>query len=231
MSKSYSRRECRESRLVDYRRRVVQPEKITPEWAIGQMSERVNYVLENLIASDLIGVSDKEDYRQELNVKIWQALKGYDPKRQNASGRSASVVHYLTVILDNEVVNIVNALQCYRHMSKAEVPLATMREDEAGEFEWSIHEVMSDRCRNVRELELKLDLHTMRGLMTPRQGKAFAMLLMGYRHEDVQAAVGVFGGSFYRKVLEPIRDVCRKCGYEPGPRGVVDNNEESCKNE
>ena len=234
MSKSFTREERRvrkSNRGVDYTRRVRQPEKVTAEWAISQMSERVNYLLEGLIASELICVSDKEDYRQELNVKIWSALKEYDPTRRGEDGRSASVVHYLTVILDHEVANIANALQCYRRTSKVEVPLVSMCADEAGEFAWDGSEILSDKCRNVRELELKMDLHTMRGLMTPRQDRVFAMLLMGYRHEEIQTAVGVFGGSFYRKLLEPIREICRKCGYEPRLSRECDNMKEAGGNE
>lgn len=200
-----------------YRERSPQPERITPEWAVERMSDHIGYALDSLVQAEMIRPDDRADYEQELKCKVSVAARSYSAERRNAMGRTSSAVHYLTVVVDNAIVNITVAISRYFRGDR-EVPLSAMESEDAASYGWDSAPLLGDSSRSVRDLVFALDMATMRGMLTPRQDEAFMMLFDGHTHREVQSEIGVFGGSFYRKVLEPIRSVCSKCGYGPSGR-------------
>lgn len=195
-------------------RRSEQPERITPEWALARMENAITFAVKTLLDDEIIPTSEAQDCEQEIRIRVARASERYDAERKGARGRNASAVHYLNVVIDSTRKNIIRAFGKYGPYAK-EIPCDVLRPKEGDGWELDDTFNLSDDCRSVRELDWRMDMESIRNLMTPRQRKSFEMMCCGRSAEEAMDEVGVFGGSFYRRVLEPIRGVLRKCGYAP----------------
>ena len=132
MSKSYSRRERRERRQdaarsrmsVENARQPDQPDVITPEWAVGRMAEHINYELEQLIEGGRIRIEDKPELAAAIKERICKSLPAYD------EGKS-SAVHFLTVVVDNEMSHIRAALDSMKRNIETK-PIRSLRDRTGG---------------------------------------------------------------------------------------------------
>ena len=194
-----------------YVRRVEQPAVITPEWAIERMKRHVDYKLEQLISNGELLVRDKEDYVWIVNARIARSLDYFDV--ENRKGRSASAVHYLNIVVDNEISHIRRSLI---HQQRLRIMGAVMLlpESVAADYHYVDASAMSDGCRSVKELELKLDVNTLRGLMLPNEVEIFDQLLEGYTQEEISLRQGL-SRWLVMKAIRAIRKKARTCGFEP----------------
>lgn len=207
MSKSYSKAERRKIKCGKKNEMPIEPEVITPEWAIARMRERVNYLLEQMIIKGEILFRDKEDYFSIINIAIWKSLEGYDPYY------GASIVTFLNAVVDNEVGHIKEALN--RFCRKAvTVPIMLLPETEAAGYGYVSAGAMSDGCRGVKDLELKMDVNSLLGLLTPLEKSVIAFRLNEYTQDEIMAELKITR-YFFRKAMKGIREKAKACGFIP----------------
>ncbi len=208
MGKTYRRDDERRK----HTREDVQPEHITPEWALERMEPAVDYAVRTLVDSGIIEADEMEDCAQEIRVRVARAAGMYDKERLGLTGRRASAVHYLTVVIESTRKNIIRAAVRYARSAKM-VSLDENGEGDVGTPGESA--CLSDISRSFRELEWNMDMATLRELMSPRECAAFDMMIEGHAATSIMDEIGVYGGSFYRHVIEPLRCLLGKCGYAP----------------
>ncbi len=209
MGKTYRKGDERRKRAMKGNE---QPQRITPEWALERMEPAVDYAVNMLVDTGSIRPDEMDDCAQEIRLRIVKAAGKYDKERLGATGRKASAVHYFRVVIDSTIKNIVRASVTYANdVKKVQID----ETDEGGIKPQGEYVRLSDEAKSIRELEWNMDMETLRELMTPRQRAAFNLMGDGHTAEFAMDEVGVFGGSFYRNIIHPMRKILRKCGYAP----------------
>jgi len=216
MSKTH-RRVREEEFPVEYRRKSVQPDLVTAEWAVGRMAEHINYELERMIVTHEIDASDKADYAAMINRRIVKAVPCYDSDcRRGHCGRSASAVHYFTVVVANEINHIRQYLEraC---RNAVELPIAQLPPDEARKqgFISPASAEFSDGFKNVRQLDFRLDVNTLIGMLTPDEYTVLKMRLLGYTIDEIGDELGCCGSNVKKTYIKSIRKKARACGFVP----------------
>lgn len=214
MSKSYSKAERRERRQVvvrtrrpvDYTRRSEQPDVITPEWAVERMAEHVNYELERLIDEERIGFEDKAELTATINGRICKSLSAYD-------GDRASAVHFLNVVVDHELSHIRAALDSLKRNVETK-PIAFMSDEEARALGYVSEETLSDGSKCVRDLEFRMDIKVLRGMLRPLELRILNLRLQEFTHAEIGERIGLSRFQVMR-LMRRIRSVARKCGFVP----------------
>lgn len=214
MSKSYSRRERRERRQdaarsrmsVEYARQPDQPDVITPEWAVGRMAEHINYELEQLIEGRRIRIEDKPELAAAIKERICKSLPAYD------EGKS-SAVHFLTVVVDNEMSHIRAALDSMKRNIETK-PIAFMTTEEARALGYISEETLSDGSKCIRDLEFRMDVKVLRGMLRPLELRVLDLRLQEFTHEEIGERIGLSRFQVMR-LMKRIRSVARKCGFVP----------------
>ena len=200
-----------------YERKTKQPAHITKLWAIERMADHVNYELEKLITEQLISVDDKEDYMNQINMKISERVKDYDVNvKGKKSGRSASAVHFFTVVVDNAIKNIRRGIDRYNKNLKM-VPISQLPPVEAKKFGYVSAEdsLLGDGGKSVATLEWDMDLNTLRGMFTPLEAWVFDRCMDEIPHTQIAEEMGISESWFRHGILKKIREKCIKCGFTP----------------
>ena len=214
MSKSYSRRERRERRQdaarsrmsVEYARQPDQPDVITPEWAVERMAEHVNYELERLIDEERIGFEDKAELTATINGRICKSLSAYD-------GDRASAVHFLNVVVDHELSHIRAALDSLKRNVETK-PIAFMADEDARALGYVSDETLSDGSKGVRDLEFRMDIKVLRGMLRPLELRVLNLRLQEFTHVEIGERIGLSRFQIMR-LMKRIRNVARRCGFVP----------------
>lgn len=201
-----------QSAAIDYTRRSEQPEVVTEEWAVERMAEHVNYVLESLIDTGEVYVVDKEDYRSMINREIIRAVPYYDPDRKDEEGRTSSAVHFLTVVVDNAVQRV---RRFNRRMRRGHVTVPPGERPPLPSWISEKSELLGDGGRSVRELELRMDVNTLFGLLTDVEQRVLAMRLEGHSYNDIGDALGCTRQYVLKAFVPRIQLVARDCGFYP----------------
>ena len=214
MSKSFTREERRVRRQVadrsrvsvDYTRRSEQPEVITPEWAVGRMAEHVNYELEQLVEGGRIGFEEKPELAAAINGRICKSLSAYD-------GDRSSAVHFLTVVVDHELSHIRAALDSLKRNVETK-PIAFMADEDARALGYVSDETLSDGSKDVRDLEFRMDIKVLRGMLRPLELRVLNLRLQEFTHVEIGERIGLSRFQIMR-LMKRIRNVARRCGFVP----------------
>jgi len=203
---------------AEYVRTTVQPKKVTAEWIVGKMADHVNYELERMISGGEIDPSDKADYAAMINRRIVKSTPMYDVERRTGhQGRSASACHYFTVVVDNELNHIRKYLARRSDRRKYELPIAQLPADEAREcgFISPESEEFSDKCRNVRQLDFRMDVNTLVGMLTKDECAVLRMRILGYTIDEIGDRLGCCRSNVKKTHIKNIRRKARACGFFP----------------
>lgn len=222
MSKTWRREERakhrggrKADRNVDFTRRSEQPEVVTAEWALERMAEHVNYVLEVLISAGEVEVSDKADYAAMINRAIIKAVPAYDPDRRDEAGRTTSAVHFFTVVVDNAAFRVRRFNERMRK-GPVTVPISDGQGDGGTWGAVSEHsDILGDRGKTIRDIEFRMDVRTLFGLLTDIERYVLAMRLVGHSYNEIGDSLGCTRQYILKDFVPRIQLVARDCGFFP----------------
>lgn len=198
----------------NYERRVQQPERITPEWAMRMTRQRIEHVLNELVGQGVIDAAEVEDYFWILTERVVDAVDMYDPNRRNEDGRTASAMNYFFTTIDNAVANIVERAR--RMVRDGEgVPISKLPPDEAKGLGYISEGDMrfSDECKSVKMLELRMDVHALVGLLTADELRVLRLRLAGYTVSELSKELGIPRMTIIRRIIPGIQRKARFCGF------------------
>ena len=195
---------------------------IDMDWAISRMATRVNCVVNDLIKDELICEGEREDYIAKYNWMLLKYSEKYDPNRVGKDGRTASPLHYLRIVESGITSNIRDyALYRKKHFRGRAL---VQTPDEAKETPGSIcvEDVkLSDGCKSVKELELRMDIQTLKEMLDEEEEIFLEMRLEGYTQDEIAVEIGKKTGvscdrDHVRKVVMlHVQVKARKCGFYP----------------
>ena len=190
-----------------------EPRRITPEWAVARIADRLGFILEKFISDELISLSDRDYYASLLTKSVLDALDEYDPDRKDANGRKCSASHFCLMVLDRRAVNIIENLLRYRR-NAVEVPIRSLPEEDAEKFGYVSAWGLSDESRSVRELEFRMDVNTLRGMMTPLEIEIFDERMAGRTYDEIAGRLG-FNRFKLARIMANLQKRARICGFFP----------------
>ena len=199
---------------VDFTRRSEQPEVVTAEWALERMAEHVNYVLEVLISAGEVDVADKADYAAMINRAVIRAVPAYDPERRDEEGRTTSAVHFFTVVVDNAAFRVRRFNERMRKGMKT-VPISDWTGEGGPSGVSACSDFLSDRGRSVRDIELRMDVRTLFGMLTGIERYVLSMRLSGSSYNEIGDSLGCTRQYILKAFVPRIQLVARDCGFYP----------------
>lgn len=187
------------------------------ECAIGRMARHMEFEAGKLVADGIVPASEKEDAQSVMRSAAIRAYPMYDASRLNEQGVPCGVLHYLTVAVDNAVSKMRRFHSRLRRRGE-NVPIALMDADAASRLGFVAGASLGDGCRGVRDLEFRMDVNTLRGMLTPPELEAFDLMIGGCSHVKIAESFGISESWFRRSILERIRRKAEKCGFSPLPK-------------
>ena len=225
MSKTWSRSEKSVRRSARHVREVVEggilpapverPPKVTAAWAVERMAQHIKYELERMISFNAISVADKEDYTRRINRRIVKAVPVYkrEVSQLKPGSRTASPVHYFTVVVDYEL-NMIRRFLERLCRNADERPISFLPPEEAQRFGYISAETLSDECKNIRDLEFRMDVNTLRGMMTPLEIEIFDERMAGRTYDEIAGRLG-FNRFKLARIMANLQKRARICSMFP----------------
>ena len=203
---------------------VMQPDgSMDLSWAVERMQEHVSFVVESLVKYQLIEEGERDEYTAVFNAVVCDAGVKYDPERKGKeSGKTASPVHFMTMMVDAKLANVMDYLAYRRWTLKFQVitdDRDTAKNNDA--FLWSGDKKLGDGRKWMKLVELKMDVETLFRMLTREERMTLAMRIEGYTDIEIAEALQL---SFHRpcdrhrvqKVhVVHIQEKARKCGFFP----------------
>lgn len=229
MSKSLSREERRQRRrerrespvetptFIDYGEAEAEPETITPEWALARLEDTISFSVATLLHQGVIGESEMDDYEQWLRIAVVEALPKYDPTRAGRNGRTSSAVHFLRVVLERKIANMVEEISNARARLEEMIPIEVFAPKENDGYSPEMKDLFEfgDKGEFVERMDFRMDMQTIAALLPERERKAFVLILNGYSHLAVRSAIGLGKSAYFEYVIPAIAKVLVRCGYGP----------------
>lgn len=236
MSKSYRYDPDGEERGAEKRRRAgrrkqkegnganaAQVDGFDLAWAVDRMKEHISFIVGRLVEHGLIEEDEREEYTAMFNATVCEAGTQYDPDRKGeASGKTASPVHFMTMMVDSKLANVMDYL-AYRRWTLKFQAITDDEEKTQGDcaFIWSGDKRLSDARRWRERIELRLDVETLFGMLSEEERMTLAMRLEGYTDIEIAEAITM---TLHRpcdrfRVMRTygahIRQKARLCGFLP----------------
>ena len=195
---------------------------IDKEWVVERMATRVRCAVDDLIRDELICEGEREDYIAKYNWMLLKYSEKYDPNRVGKDGRTASPLHYLRIVESGITSNIRDYALYRKKYFHGRALVQTP--DEAKETPGSIcvEDVkLSDGCKSVKELELRMDIQTLKEMLDEEEEIFLEMRLEGYTQDEIAVEIGKKTGvscdrDHVRKVvMVHVQVKARKCGFFP----------------
>ena len=182
--------------------------------AVDDLYKHIEHKIDLLEESGVVRPSEREYFHDFIVNHLKPKYMGYDPAHLNANGEFCSLRHYLKISTESIVTNIV-ASRARPGKNATLVPISYENSEKAKEDGAVSAEDLSDGCRSVKELEFKMDVQTLRSMLSREERKVLDMRIEGYSNEEI-------GSSFQRDrhwvektVLPKIQDAARRCGFVP----------------
>ena len=196
---------------------------MSPEWAIELMKERVGAVLDLLEKRRIIAPHERDDYMQEMNIRIWQALPHYDENRTDEGGNPVAIETFLSTVINNTEKNI-KMITARRRKNVPVVPFLELGggdecEDEDGKD--CEGNPFKDHRRYMEALWLKMDMESLSEMMGREERLTLFLRLAEFTYpqiaEEVSARLGRTVDRFHvmNVTMPEIRRKARSCGFEP----------------
>ena len=209
---------------VEYAAAALEPETITAEWALERLEDAISFGVASLLHQGLILDSQMDDYEQLLKIHVVGAIPKYDPTRKGRNGRTSSAVHFLRVVLERKLANMVEELSAareeYEHIS---IDAIAPKENEGGGDARDCFD-FGDKGKFVERLDFRLDMTTIASLLRDKERKAFLLILRGHTHDAIVAAMGVCKYDYFNNILPAIGKVLVECDYGPKRREKISEN-------
>ncbi len=200
---------------------------VPDEACIARVSEHVQALVGRLVLDGVVTHEESQGYAWGIYADLAAAACAYDPCSAGAGGRCAKMSTFLCMVADRRAKNIRKAAA--RAGRRADMAHITGSREECAEYGDMVHEDdarLSDGCRSVRQLELRMDVATLMGMLRPQERTVVRMRLAGYAPEDIERTLGCNKWYISRSLMPRIRKVARLCGFEPR-RGRVGKKTEN----
>lgn len=193
------------------------PETPTLEWAVAKMGRHIEFEAERLVTDGIIPLCEKEDAMSVMRVALIAALPRYDAERVAQDGETCGIVHFLTVVVDN-AMHKMRRFHSRLCRTGETIPLPAAEPDGAGAFGPDEGSPFFGRCRSVRVADFRMDVETLRGMLTAVEREAFDLLLEEQSYVAIAKKFGISESWFRRSVLSGIRRKAVKCGFVPASK-------------
>lgn len=203
------------------------PEQQVMEMAINMMHDRVDEVVSGFVAGALIQQYEHEDYVSIINAHICRALLTFDPSKKGKNGKKSSLSHFLWVVIDNIAFVAREYLIKRREMRLNTGSIDKLEEEDEDELEnlsSDDNSWLSDGCKSVEELILKMDLQVLGRMLTEEEMACLSGRIQGVSDAEIADRLGNGADRYHiQKVVIPrIQEKARKCGFIP--RSEVEGN-------
>ena len=193
--------------------RTENPRKISAEWAMERIADRVEYVVDELSEQGWIAAADSEYYAALIRDEVAEGVGTYDPSLLDGTGRRCAPSHYCLQMVDRIAANIRRNIGRFRK-TFTELPISELPPEQAEKYGFISSDSLSDNSRSVRDVEFRMDVNTLIGLLRPLEAETLARRLEGYTEEEIARKNGLSRFQVMR-LLKRIRGVARKCGFVP----------------
>ena len=232
MSKTWRRRpsgedgpRCGGSR-GKYERRHVQPRRLTVEWVIEHVSDRIDFVVRSLVETETIREEEAEDYASILRTEVIEKFGTYRDDivagETGPRGRSlaqGSALTYFRAVIHNKMVNLIREIERDGSVF-ADTPIALLPEGEREGYGCRDERdvAFSDECRSVKEIDFRLDLNTLVGHLLPQEYRVFVLRLKDKTFRECAAETGLSEAKV-RRLMKSVAEKAESLGFErPRPR-------------
>lgn len=200
--------------MRNYERRVPQPECVTPEWAMKMTRPRIEYAINQLVDLEIIKPCEVEDYTWIITERVADAVGKYDPNRRNDEGRTASAMNYLVTTVDNSVANIIERMSRMVRDGE-EIPICKLPPDEALGLGYISEDDIrfSDGSKSARALDLRMDMHTLVGMLTRDELQVLRLRIAGHTVNELSKQLVIPRMTIIRKLMPGIQRKARFCGF------------------
>ena len=207
----WSRKSCE---APDWERKVEQPEVVTYDWALGKLDSHIELWLETMISCGMIALADKYEWKGLVQRRVMHAVDLYDPTRIGENGRTASALNYITCAVENTFANIAETIN---RKARTEVPISSLpgSEADAAGMISEEDERLSDGCRGIKRLWLRMDVAVLSRMLTPRERHVVRRRIEGATNVEIADELYILRQTVERTILPKIQDKARKCGFFP----------------
>ena len=200
---------------------------MTPEWAIELMKGKVALTVSALVSQRVIPPHEREDYVQEFNILVWNALPQFDPGRVDESGNTVGVERFLSVAIENAAKNVKMRI-ARRRKNVPLVPFVDLGEEE-GDVESDGGEEGPPCDANpykahrhcMEALWVKMDLEVLSRRLSMEERLTLSCRLAEFTYQEIAEYVsdkmGVSVQHYHiRETTMPhLQKKARMCGFEP----------------
>lgn len=190
-----------------------EPMNVTREWADKRIADHLAWSVTQLVKDGWIAAADYQYFFEMIREVVLDAAVGFDPEYRTADGDSCSPSHYCLMLVDRKVANVIREVEIYRKYIK-EVPISYLPEDDAEKHGFVSEEVISDGCRTINELFFRMDVMTLRGMLTPTELAVFELRMIEMTMQEIGDRLAVSRWVVMR-VLRRIQKKCIECGFGP----------------
>ena len=232
MSKTWRRRPSgedgpkRKSKRVRYERRHVQPSRLTVEWVIEHVSDRIDFVVRSLVETETIREDEAEDYASILRTEVIEKFGSYRDDigvgETGPRGRAlaqGSAVTYFRAVIHNKMVNLIREIERNGEVF-GDMPIALLPDGEREGYGCRDERdvTFSDECRSVKEIDFRLDLNTLVGHLLPQEYRVFVLRLKDKTFRECASETGL-SESKVRRLMKSVAQKAESLGFErPRPR-------------
>ena len=192
---------------------TAEPRSISPEWAWKRVSDHAMGELKALVQEGVVLDGEEDIHAEGIRRALEESVGGYDPDWRGPDGKSCSPSHYCLMIVDRRINNI------RRNVARAkgnaqEKPISQLPPCEAARYGYVSEESISDRCKCIRELWLRMDTNVLLGMLTPLEQEVLDLRQDELSERDIAVELGI-GRYQVVCILKSIRKKARECGFFP----------------
>lgn len=192
---------------------IAEPRAISPDWAWRRVSDHAMGELRALVQEGVVLDGEEDIHAEGIRMALEESVGGYDPDWRGPDGKSCSPSHYCLMIVDRRINNIRRNVARAKGNAK-EKPISQLPPCESAKLGYVSEESISDRCRCVRELWLRMDTNVLLGMLTPLELEVLDLRQDEFSERDIARKLGICR---YQVVclLKSIRMKARHCGFFP----------------
>lgn len=169
--------------------------------------------------------ADRDDYVRLLQYASWNIASHYDETRPGNDGRSsASLVTFIKSSLGSKVQDMKRTRYALKRLGDVFTVTLTSDpkecENDSESFVMISDEALEDSSASVRDCDERMDIQSLRDYLASPHGrkyeKAFNLLVLdGLSIEEAAKSMGITYSAFKFNMLRPLREICKKFGFEP----------------
>ena len=182
--------------------------------ALRSVEKRISYKLDCLIERGILNPCDKDFYESYVGDFVRRAASKYDPDHRNAEGKTSTAVHYFMVCVDNVMKTVTRHLTQKKRCAVC-VPIVNDSVENAHAAGYVSTEELRAPDRNVRDADFRMDVETMRSMLTDIERRVLDLRLAGFTFDEIAEKLGCVRSTLTRRYMPRIQQVARECGFIP----------------